>query len=135
LDAFEYAATKNKNSSELRHHIAHLQLVLPKDHKRFQQLGVVANFQVSKQFVEMEMSKYDDNDIFSLFLSSMQPFWSHLDDDQKDICIPKLGLFLSVLSFLRFFMSFFYIGEQSRWQYPMKTLQNNGAKLAFGSDW
>ncbi len=51
LDAFDAAIDKRKDRSlppekrDLRHHIAHLQVVQPRDVARFKELGVVANFQ------------------------------------------------------------------------------------------
>ena len=44
LDAFETARTGN-GVRDSRHHIAHLQLIDPRDVPRFRRLGVVANFQ------------------------------------------------------------------------------------------
>lgn len=44
LDAIENAKAVN-GSTDLRHHISHLQLIHPEDIPRFAQLGVVANFQ------------------------------------------------------------------------------------------
>ena len=44
LDAFE-AAQKANGRADLRHHIAHLELISPSDIPRFAKLGVVANFQ------------------------------------------------------------------------------------------
>jgi predicted amidohydrolase YtcJ len=44
LDAFEAARAAN-GPSDLRHHIAHLQIIHPDDIPRFGELGVVANFQ------------------------------------------------------------------------------------------
>jgi predicted amidohydrolase YtcJ len=44
LDAFESARTKN-GGRDSRHHIAHLQLIDPRDLPRFRRLGVIANFQ------------------------------------------------------------------------------------------
>jgi predicted amidohydrolase YtcJ len=44
LDAFE-AAAKANGRRDARHHIAHLELIDPRDIPRFRELGVVANFQ------------------------------------------------------------------------------------------
>ena len=46
-----------------------------------------------------------------------QPLWAWEDPYIKDLTIPKLG------------------PERSRWIYPMKSVSDTGAKLAFGSDW
>ncbi len=44
LDAIEFAQ-QSHGRNDLRHHISHLQLIHPDDHRRFAELGVVANFQ------------------------------------------------------------------------------------------
>jgi predicted amidohydrolase YtcJ len=62
LDAFEAARTTN-GGNDLRHHIAHLQLVHPRDRPRFAELGVVAN---------------------------IQPLWAHLDDQMVELTVPYL---------------------------------------------
>ncbi|HET6626148.1 MAG TPA: amidohydrolase [Nocardioidaceae bacterium] len=62
LDAFEQARTTN-GANDLRHHIAHLQVVHPDDLSRFARLGVTAN---------------------------MQPLWAHYDEQMTDLTIPYL---------------------------------------------
>ena len=63
LDAFEEALGRN-GPSDHRHHVAHLQVVNPKDHPRFAGLGVTAN---------------------------AQPFWACLDAQMRDLNVPILG--------------------------------------------
>lgn len=63
LDAFEGARAKN-GPRDLRHHIAHIQVIHPADRPRFGRLGVVAN---------------------------MQPLWAAYDDQMVDMTIPYLG--------------------------------------------
>jgi predicted amidohydrolase YtcJ len=63
LDAFEAARAAN-GANDLRHHVAHIQVVHPDDVPRFAELGVVAN---------------------------AQPFWACLDGQMRDLVIPFLG--------------------------------------------
>lgn len=63
LDAFEAAGRAN-GSRDLRHHIAHLELIDPADIPRFKALGVTANFQA---------------------------LWAYPDPYIKDLTIPILG--------------------------------------------
>jgi predicted amidohydrolase YtcJ len=63
LDAFEAARIKN-GLHDMRHHIAHLELVQPDDLPRFSQLGVLANFQA---------------------------LWAYPDDDIVKLTIPVIG--------------------------------------------
>ena len=63
LDAFEAAARAN-GFRDLRHHIAHLELINPADIPRFKTLGVVANF---------------------------QPLWAYPDPYITDLTVPILG--------------------------------------------
>jgi len=63
LDAFEAARAAN-GPNDHRHHIAHIQLVHPKDVPRFARLGVVAN---------------------------AQPYWACLDGQMRRLCIPFFG--------------------------------------------
>lgn len=63
LDAFEAARDRN-GAGDGRHHIAHIQVVHPRDVPRFSALGVVAN---------------------------AQPFWACLEEYQRDLTIPYLG--------------------------------------------
>lgn len=63
LDAFE-AAAPSSAGRDLRHHLAHLQLVGPDDVGRFAALGVAAN---------------------------MQALWACLDDQMVDLTLPVLG--------------------------------------------
>jgi predicted amidohydrolase YtcJ len=63
LDAFAAARTAG-HGEDLRHHIAHLQLVHPDDVPRFAELGVAAN---------------------------AQPLWACNDDQMTDLTIPFLG--------------------------------------------
>jgi predicted amidohydrolase YtcJ len=63
LDAFE-AALKANGSRDLRHHIAHLQVIHPDDIGRFDQLHVAAN---------------------------MQALWAEYDAQMTDLTIPFLG--------------------------------------------
>lgn len=63
LDAFEAARERN-GPGDGRHHIAHIQVVHPRDVPRFSALGVVAN---------------------------AQPFWACLEEYQRDLTIPFIG--------------------------------------------
>ena len=63
LDAFE-AAQKANGNLDLRHHIAHLELISPTDIPRFTRLGVIANF---------------------------QPLWAYADSYITDLTVPILG--------------------------------------------
>lgn len=56
LDAFEFAAVTN-GKRDSRHHIAHLQLIHPKDMPRFRKLGVLANFQPLWAYQDVYFSK------------------------------------------------------------------------------
>ena len=62
LDAFEATRAAN-GSNDLRHHIAHLQVVHPDDRARFAELDVIAN---------------------------MQPLWAELDEQMTDLTIRYL---------------------------------------------
>jgi predicted amidohydrolase YtcJ len=62
LDALEAAAGPARR--DLRHHLAHLQVVHPDDLPRFRRLGVTANF---------------------------QPLWAYADGQMVDLTIPFLG--------------------------------------------
>jgi predicted amidohydrolase YtcJ len=65
LDAIEAATrTNTARNSDRRPVIAHTQVVHPEDHHRFQQLGVIANF---------------------------EPLWACLDADQTEMMAPRLG--------------------------------------------
>jgi len=46
-----------------------------------------------------------------------QPIWAYVDSYMRDLELPKLG------------------PQRSRWVYPMRSVVNTGATLAFGSDW
>ena len=63
LDAFE-AAGRTNGFRDLRHHIAHLELIDPADIPRFKRLGVAANF---------------------------QPLWAYADPYITDLTLPILG--------------------------------------------
>jgi len=63
LDAIE-GARRDGADLDLRHHLAHLQVVHPDDLPRFGQLGVVANF---------------------------QPLWAHSDKQMTELTMPFLG--------------------------------------------
>lgn len=63
LDAVEAAQTAT-GATDMRHHIAHIEVVHPDDIPRFGSLGVVAN---------------------------MQPFWASDDDQMRTLRIPWLG--------------------------------------------
>jgi predicted amidohydrolase YtcJ len=63
LDAVQAAREANR-PSDLRHHIAHIQVVHPDDVPRFASLGVVAN---------------------------CQPHWACLEEQMRDLCLPILG--------------------------------------------
>ncbi|CAN5469274.1 amidohydrolase [soil metagenome] len=56
LDAFEFSAEVN-GKRDSRHHIAHLQLIHPKDRPRFRRLGVVANFQPLWAYSDVYINK------------------------------------------------------------------------------
>ncbi|MDA0992586.1 MAG: amidohydrolase [Proteobacteria bacterium] len=89
LDAIEEASLENGQLGN-RHHISHIQMWDPADIPRFQELGVVANF---------------------------QPVWAYADDYVTELTIPFIG------------------EERARWMYPIKSVQDTGAVIAFGSDW
>jgi hypothetical protein len=63
LDAVE-AARSGNGSNDLRHHIAHLQIVQPSDVPRFARLGVVAN---------------------------CQPYWAQAEPQMEELTLPFLG--------------------------------------------
>lgn len=50
-------------------------------------------------------------------VANAQPFWAVHDDEQDILTTPFLG------------------PERSEWQYPWRSLEGSGARLAFGSDW
>lgn len=50
-------------------------------------------------------------------IANFQPLWAIADTYQVDLTMPYLG------------------PERSRWQYPIRSMQNSGAMVAFGSDW
>ena len=50
-------------------------------------------------------------------IANFQPLWALADSYQVDLTMPFLG------------------PERSSWQYPIRSMQNNGAMIAFGSDW
>ncbi len=65
LDAFEYAHVQRNGGPDLRHHIAHLQMVKPSDVPRFAKLGVAANLQAlwacrDDQMVDLVLPFVDD---------------------------------------------------------------------------
>lgn len=63
LDAVEHARTTNR-AHDLRHHIAHVQVVHPDDRPRFARLGVAA---------------------------TVQPLWAAYDEQMTDMTLPYLG--------------------------------------------
>jgi predicted amidohydrolase YtcJ len=63
LDAVEAARGAN-GMNDLRHHIAHIQIVQPEDVPRFRQLGVVAN---------------------------CQPYWAQMEPQMEELTLPFLG--------------------------------------------
>jgi predicted amidohydrolase YtcJ len=63
LDAVEQARTTN-GANDLRHHIAHIQVIRPDDRRRFAALGVAAN---------------------------MQPLWAAHDEQMTEMTLPFLG--------------------------------------------
>jgi predicted amidohydrolase YtcJ len=63
LDAVEQARTTN-GANDLRHHIAHIQVIRPDDRRRFAALGVAAN---------------------------MQPLWAAYDEQMTEMTLPFLG--------------------------------------------
>jgi predicted amidohydrolase YtcJ len=50
-------------------------------------------------------------------VANMQPFWAMLEAQMRDLRIPVLGL------------------DRARWQFPVRSLVDSGARLAAGSDW
>jgi predicted amidohydrolase YtcJ len=50
-------------------------------------------------------------------IASFQPLWAYEDTYIKDLTVPKLG------------------PERSRWIYPLHSVSDTGAVMAFGSDW
>ncbi|MEO7370782.1 MAG: amidohydrolase family protein, partial [Ilumatobacteraceae bacterium] len=71
LDAIEHAASIN-GTRDRRPVIAHTQLVHPDDHRRFVDLGVIANF---------------------------EPLWACLDDSQQQLTMPRIGAARSALQY------------------------------------
>ncbi len=63
LDAVEAARHAN-GMNDLRHHVAHIQIVQPEDVPRFRQLGVVAN---------------------------CQPYWAQMEPQMEELTVPFLG--------------------------------------------
>ena len=63
LDAIEHARATN-GAAGLRHHLAHIQVIHPRDRARFAALDVTAN---------------------------MQPLWAAFDDQMVDLTLPYLG--------------------------------------------
>jgi predicted amidohydrolase YtcJ len=62
LDAIEQARTMN-GETDLRHHVAHVQVIHPEDRRRFAELGVTAN---------------------------VQPLWAAYDEQMTDMTLPYL---------------------------------------------
>ncbi len=90
LDAFQKAREVN-GIRDSRHHITHLHVIHPEDIPRFEELGVVANFQA---------------------------LWATLEDSyMTELNYPFLG------------------EKRVEWQYPIGTVAETGARLAFSSDW
>jgi len=50
-------------------------------------------------------------------VANFQPVWAYADEYVTELTIPFIG------------------EERARWMYPMKTVQDTGAVIAFGSDW
>jgi hypothetical protein len=50
-------------------------------------------------------------------IANFQPLWALADDYQTELTMPYLG------------------PERSSWQYPIRSMQNAGGMIAFGSDW
>jgi len=50
-------------------------------------------------------------------VANFQPLWAYADEYITDLTIPFIG------------------EERARWMYPIKTVQDTGAVIAFGSDW
>jgi predicted amidohydrolase YtcJ len=71
LDAFEAALTAN-GDSDLRHHIAHLQVVHPDDIGRFAKLGITANIQALWAVYEAQMT-----DLTIPFLGPARTAWQY----------------------------------------------------------
>lgn len=89
LDAVELAQHVN-GKRDARHHISHLEMIDPADIPRFNELGVIANF---------------------------QPLWSIKDAYITELTLPRIG------------------AERGKWLYPIGSVMNSGAMVAFGSDW
>ena len=50
-------------------------------------------------------------------VANFQPLWAYADEYVTELTIPFIG------------------EERARWMYPIKTVQDTGATIAFGSDW
>jgi predicted amidohydrolase YtcJ len=50
-------------------------------------------------------------------IANFQPLWANGDDYIHELTIPFIG------------------EERARWMYPIKSVQDTGAMIAFGSDW
>ena len=72
LDAFEAARLANGDDQDLRHHIAHLQVVHPDDISRFAALGVTANLQALWAVHEPQM-----NELTIPFLGPERAGWQY----------------------------------------------------------
>jgi predicted amidohydrolase YtcJ len=89
LDAVASAREAN-GTNDLRHQIAHVQVVHPNDIPRFRRLGVAAN---------------------------VQALWAVNDRAMTELTIPFLG------------------HRRAGWQYPFRSMRQEGVVLAGGSDW
>ncbi|NEA33206.1 amidohydrolase [Streptomyces sp. SID13031] len=72
LDAFETARAANGGGGDLRHHIAHLQVIHPDDIGRFAELGVAANMQALWAVYEPQM-----NELTIPFLGPERTRWQY----------------------------------------------------------
>jgi len=50
-------------------------------------------------------------------IANFEPLWAQLDPIMVDLTLPRLD------------------EPRNSWQYPMRTLQETGARMSFGSDW
>jgi predicted amidohydrolase YtcJ len=64
-------------------------------------------------FNPSDIPRFKELDIVANF----QPLWAYADEYITDLTIPFIG------------------EERARWLYPIKSVQDTGAVIAFGSDW
>lgn len=77
------------------------------------QLGNRHHISHIQMFDPADIPRFADLDVIANF----QPLWANGDDYIHELTIPFIG------------------EERARWMYPIKSVQDTGAMIAFGSDW